>query len=170
MSDLTCLAFFGWGQRGICYWQHCCLAYWSWEQSQVLSIVTTLYRKTWSCLFSTFSGTNARTLRISAACSSPPSLTTASTFHIRGLISQQSPKCYLLGLSGQFCKLAPCFHLCDLWRDDLNMHCLQPEKLQPKFPHICIKKTTQKFVFSTVHCHWQLFQTSHAFLLQISWV
>jgi len=81
------------------------------------------------------------------------SLTTASTFHTRGLIRQQSPKCYLIGLSGQFCKLVPCFHLCDLWRDDLNMHCLQPEKSQPKFPHICIKKTTQKFVFSPVHCH-----------------
>ena len=103
-------------------------------------------------------------------CMFKSSLTSASTFHITGLFIQQSPKCYLICLSGQFRKLSPHFHLCDLRRDDLNTHCLQPEKSQPKFPHICIKNTTQTFVFSPVHCHWQLFQTSHAFLLQISWV
>jgi hypothetical protein len=113
---------------------------------------------------------HAHTNMVEIYCMFKSSLTTASTFHTRGPISQQSPKCYLIGLSGQFCKLSPCFHLCDLWRDDLNTHCLQPEKSQSKFPHICIKKTTQKFIFSPVHCHWQLFQTSHAFLLQISWV
>ena len=96
---------------------------------------------------------HARKNTVDICCMFKSSLTAASTFHTRGLISQQSPKCYLIGLSGQFCKLAPCFHLCELWRDDLNMHCLQPEKSQPKFPHICIKKTTQKFVFSPVHCH-----------------
>ena len=86
-------------------------------------------------------------------CMFKSSLTTASTFHTRGLNSQHSPKCYLIDLSGQVSKLPPRFHLCDLWREDLNTHCLQPEKSQPKFPHICTKKTTQKFVFSPLHCH-----------------
>jgi len=103
------------------------------------------------CVFNNF--WHARKNTVEICCMFKSSLTTASTFHTRGLISQQSPKCYLIGLSGQLCKLVPCFHLCDLWRDDLNMHCLQPERSQPKFPHICIKKTTQKFVSSPVHCH-----------------
>lgn len=83
--------------------------------------------------------TDAKSLQISTSQSSPSQNMLASKFCIRGLNCHQSPRWYCVSLHWWCCKRFECFHLCDLWRDNINT-----QNLQPKFSHVSIKKTNQK--------------------------
>lgn len=76
---------------------------------------------------------NAQTSCISAACTSPP-IQNSMPCSTRGLTCQESPKWYTVSFCW-FYNLSPWFHPCNLWRDNLHSH-----NLQPMFPHILIKK------------------------------
>jgi hypothetical protein len=101
-------------------------------------------------------------LQISAACSRP--LQYADMFHMRGLTCQWYLKLYYVGLCWRFCKFSPCFHLCGLWRFDLNSH-----NLSRSFPTFWLIKPL-KIVFSPWHSHQKLFWPFHVFLIPVSQV
>ena len=70
-----------------------------------------------------------------------------------------------IGPCWQFYKLSACFHLCNLWKDDLNA-----DNLHLKFPHVLIKKTSEKSVLLPWYCHWKPFLAFNVFLMQFCWV
>jgi hypothetical protein len=55
--------------------------------------------------------------------------------------------------------------LLSVWSLKEQLECLHPSTLQLKCPHILIKETIQRSIFSIWKCHWKLFQAFHTFLI-----
>jgi len=103
-----------------------------WPLELVSDFIPAVYSRQWA--------TKALSLQIYPSHSNPPKEFVVLIYK-RSLTYEQSLKWHYVSICSQFCKISPCFQLCQLWKDELNAY-----SLQLKFLHIWSEKIKWLFV------------------------
>lgn len=89
-------------------------------------------------------------VRSAAVCSNTP-LNITGICHMRDVTCKQW-KLYFFSVCSRFCQLFPPFHVCEMWRDNLDA-C----NLQLQVSDVWTEETTQYCVFFLWHCNHRTF-------------